>query len=108
SPTRRSSDLEQVRIAFGGMAATPARAKNAEAALRGKRWSLENVEEAMQALSQDYQPLSDMRASSDYRSLSAANLLKRFYLETNTEQPYSPSQLNVFEASRQLHHGVAK
>src|SRR5690606_12060570 len=81
--------VEQVRIAFGGMAATPARAKNAEAALRGKRWSLENVEEAMQALSQDYQPLSDMRASSDYRSLSAANLLKRFYLETNRSEEHT-------------------
>lgn len=100
--------VEKVRIAYGGMAATPARAKQAEASLLGKTWSLENVETAMQALSEDYQPLTDMRASSEYRARSAANLLKRFYLETNTDQPLTAGQLNVFEASRQLHNGVAK
>lgn len=100
--------VEKIRIAFGGMAATPARAKQAESRLLGNAWTLENIEIAMQALAEDYQPLSDMRASSEYRSRSAANLLKRFYLETNADQPLHAGQLNVFEASRQLHHGVAK
>ncbi|MCQ9616715.1 xanthine dehydrogenase small subunit [Paenalcaligenes niemegkensis] len=104
----KNNVAEHVRIAYGGMAATPARARQAEACLLGKTWSLENIELAMHALGDDFQPLSDMRASSEYRSRSAANLLKRFYLETNTEQPLSAGQLNVFEASRQLHHGVAK
>ncbi|WP_137152870.1 xanthine dehydrogenase small subunit [Devosia sp. FKR38] len=70
------------RIAFGGMAATPKRAKAVEAALVGQPWTLESVEAAMAAFAADYQPISDMRASADYRLLSAQNLLKRFFLET--------------------------
>jgi xanthine dehydrogenase small subunit len=70
------------RIAFGGMAATPKRAKAVEAALVGRSWSMETVEAALAAFAEDYQPISDMRASADYRLLAAQNLLKRFYLET--------------------------
>lgn len=72
-----------VRIAFGGMAATPKRARAVEAALVGKPWSMETVEAVLPAFAEDYQPISDMRASADYRLLAAQNLLKRFYLETS-------------------------
>ncbi len=74
--------VESVRIAFGGMAATPKRAKAVEAALIGKNWSMETVEAALAAFGEDYQPLTDMRASAEYRLLTAQNLLKRFFLET--------------------------
>jgi xanthine dehydrogenase small subunit len=71
-----------VRIAFGGMAATPKRAKAVEAALVGKAWTMETIEAAISAFGEDYQPISDMRASADYRLLTAQNLLKRFFLQT--------------------------
>lgn len=74
--------VSMARIAFGGMAATPKRAKAVEAALVGRSWSMETVEAALAAFAEDYQPISDMRASADYRLLAAQNLLKRFYLET--------------------------
>jgi len=67
------------RIAFGGMAGTPARAPAAEAALTGQPWSQATIEAAAQALSQDYQPLSDLRGSSGYRLTAAANLLRRLW-----------------------------
>ncbi|HEY8575041.1 MAG TPA: xanthine dehydrogenase small subunit [Devosia sp.] len=70
------------RIAFGGMAATPKRAKAVEAALVGKPWNEATIENAVAAFAADYQPISDMRASADYRLLTAQNLLRRFYLET--------------------------
>jgi xanthine dehydrogenase small subunit len=70
------------RIAFGGMAATPKRAKAVEAALVGKAWTMETVEAAIAAFAEDYQPISDMRASAEYRLLTAQNLLRRFFLET--------------------------
>ena len=54
----------------------------------------------MQALQQDYQALSDMRASSEYRNQSAANLLYRFFLETHPEHALSPVQLNVFHRAQ--------
>ena len=75
------------RIAFGGMAAIPARAPQAEAALIGQRWSLQAMERAAQALSKDFQPLSDMRASRDYRLQAAQNTLLRCFYERNGELP---------------------
>jgi len=78
--------VASARLAYGGMAATPKRASKAEAALIGKPWSQETVERAMVALADDFMPLSDMRASANYRMLSAQNLLMKLYLETlNTE-----------------------
>jgi xanthine dehydrogenase small subunit len=74
--------IGMVRIAFGGMAATPKRAKAVEAALLGKPWTQGTIDAAVTAFAEDYQPISDMRASAEYRLLTAQNLLKRFYLET--------------------------
>lgn len=74
-------------IAFGGMAGTPKRADNAEAALIGAGWSEATIETAMDALGKDYTPLTDWRASADYRLLVAKNLLRRFYLETQGDEP---------------------
>jgi xanthine dehydrogenase small subunit len=76
--------VKQVRIAFGGMAATVQRAAAAEAALTGQAWSQEAVKLAQAALAQDFTPLSDMRASAAYRMQVAQNLLQRFWLETRT------------------------
>ncbi|WP_323015059.1 xanthine dehydrogenase small subunit [Devosia sp.] len=74
--------VAQLRIAFGGMAATPKRAKTVEAALIGQPWTEAGIEAALASFASDYQPISDMRASADYRLLTAQNLLRRFYLET--------------------------
>jgi xanthine dehydrogenase small subunit len=72
------------RVALGGMAAVAARAPAAERALEGARWSQASFEAAAASLAQDFKPLSDMRASSDYRLTGAANLLRRFYLSSAT------------------------
>jgi xanthine dehydrogenase small subunit len=69
------------RIAFGGMAAIPARARAAERALIGARWTSAAIDAAGSALAQDFQPLTDLRASSAYRLQVAGNLLRRFYLQ---------------------------
>ena len=71
-----------VRIAFGGMAATPKRAKAVELALLDKPWTSATIEAAIPAFAADFQPISDMRASAEYRLLTAQNLLRRFHLET--------------------------
>lgn len=90
--------IKEARIAFGGMAATPKRAAAAEAALNGRAWDEAALQEAMAALAQDYQPLSDMRASSAYRMKTAQNLLRRFWLETRLDNPLPPSAVNAFAA----------
>jgi len=74
------------RIAYGGMAAIPARAKQAEAALVGKPFNEAAFADAANALVKDFKPLSDMRASAAYRLQGAQNLLRRFFLEHATKQ----------------------
>jgi xanthine dehydrogenase small subunit len=91
--------VQEARIAFGGMAATPQRAARTEALLAGRTWSEPALKEAMAVLAQDYAPLSDMRASSEYRMKAAQNLLRRFWFETRSEQPLASSAVNAF-ASR--------
>ena len=73
--------ITSVRVAFGGMAATPKRATSAEAALRGKPFAAETFEAAARAVAGDFQPLSDWRASAAYRQHLAANFFRRFWLE---------------------------
>ena len=71
-----------IRIAFGGMAATPKRATKTEEVLKGKSWSRETVEQGCAALALDYQPIADMRAGAEYRLKVAQNLLRKFFVET--------------------------
>ncbi|MES2442371.1 MAG: xanthine dehydrogenase small subunit [Pseudomonadota bacterium] len=73
--------VTQARIAFGGMAGIPARAPAAEAALTGHPWSEATIEAAATRLAQDFQPLSDLRGSAEYRRTAAANLLRRLWLD---------------------------
>ncbi len=75
--------IASARIAFGGMAATPCRAKSAEAALVGQPWSEQSLITAGAALAQDFTPISDWRASAEYRQTVARNLFRRFYLENS-------------------------
>ncbi|MEM9319894.1 MAG: xanthine dehydrogenase small subunit [Pseudomonadota bacterium] len=69
------------RIAFGGMAGTPKRSAHAEAAVIGQPWSEASITAAAQAMTEDFAPLSDMRASASYRMQAAQNMLRRYYLE---------------------------
>jgi len=73
--------IADVRIAYGGMAATVKRATHTETALAGKPWTHQSIAAALPRLSQDYAPITDMRASREYRMQVACNLLDRFYLE---------------------------
>ncbi|WP_116135638.1 xanthine dehydrogenase small subunit [Trinickia diaoshuihuensis] len=88
--------IASARVGFGGMAATPKRALLAEAALAGGPWDEAAARRAMQALASDYQPLTDLRASSRYRAAVAANLLWRFWLETRDEAPLALAQVDAF------------
>ncbi|MEO5701830.1 MAG: xanthine dehydrogenase small subunit [Casimicrobiaceae bacterium] len=96
---REGETIVACRIAFGGMAATPKRASATEAALAGKPWIEATVRAGMAALAEDYQPLTDMRASAAYRMKAAQNLLYRFFLETRARDPMPASQVRVFAAA---------
>ncbi len=86
SVTLSDGVISKARIAFGGMASTPKRASKAEAALKGEVWGKDTFEAAVTALQSDFSPLTDWRASAEYRMQSASNLLRRFYLEHDAGQ----------------------
>ena len=73
--------VSAARIAFGGMAGTPKRASAVEAALVGQPWTEAVVAAAAAEFSKDYTPMSDMRASADYRLQVAQGLLHRYFAE---------------------------
>ncbi len=74
--------VSEARLAYGGMAATPARALKTEAALVGQPWTEATVEAALPRLAEDFQPLSDHRGSAWFRAQLAQNLLRGFFHET--------------------------
>ncbi|MDH3604468.1 MAG: xanthine dehydrogenase small subunit [Candidatus Tectomicrobia bacterium] len=81
--TLEDNIVRDIRICYGGMAATPQRAEHCEQSLIGQTWTESAVDAAAAELDQDYTPLSDMRASATYRRLVAQNLLRRFFMETS-------------------------
>lgn len=72
--------MQDVRIAFGGMAATPKHASHTEAALEGQPVTKASFQAAQKALAGEFQPLNDVRGSQHYRQQAALNLLERLYL----------------------------
>ncbi|MDR6715039.1 xanthine dehydrogenase small subunit [Pseudomonas hunanensis] len=83
-----------VRIAFGGMAAIPKRARACEAALRGKPFNQVSIERACQALAEDFSPLTDFRASKEYRLLTAQNLLRKYFIEL--QSPHIETRVTAY------------
>jgi len=73
---------QEARFAFGGMAAIVKRAAAAEAAVVGQPWTEAAAKAAAAALAQDFKPMTDMRASADYRLKVAQNLFTKLWLET--------------------------
>jgi len=76
--TARDGTVAAARIAFGGMAGIPKRAAAVEAALAGRPFTEETVQDADAAWAEDFAPLSDMRASAGYRLETARNMLRRY------------------------------
>ncbi|MBB5515080.1 xanthine dehydrogenase small subunit [Rubricella aquisinus] len=75
--------VSEARIAFGGMAGTPKRATKVENALIGQPFTPETIAKAAARMGDDFTPLSDMRASAEYRLRTAQNLLIRYYAEAS-------------------------
>jgi xanthine dehydrogenase small subunit len=73
--------VTDARVAYGGMAATPKRAVHTEEVLIGKQFDQTILASARTALAEDFSPLTDGRATSNYRSVVAANLLTRLHAE---------------------------
>ena len=83
--TLEAGIVRDIRIGFGGMSATPARATPVEEALIGCPWTASTIQAAQSAMDNAFSPLSDMRASAAYRRTVARNLLLKCFVETSEE-----------------------
>ena len=90
--------VRHASIGAGGVAATPARARQTEAALAGQPWTAETVANAAQVLQAEFTPISDMRASGDYRRAVLGGLLQRFWLESQGNAAASVENFRLQEA----------
>ena len=71
----RDGKIEDARVGFGGMAATPRRARAIEVALQSGGFAA-----AVAAVDGEFQPIDDWRGSAAYRREAARNLLRRLEL----------------------------
>jgi len=92
--------IDDVRIAYGGLAAIPKRARACESVLAGREFVEASVVEAMAALDDDFEPITDMRASEGYRRRICKNLLLRFYRETSAILDGKPP-VRIYDYGRQ-------
>ncbi len=77
--------VRHARLAYGGVAAMPARAKKTETALLGKVWNEETVQGVLPVLRTEFTPISDVRGSADYRSGLVTSLLEKFFHSVGDE-----------------------
>ena len=73
--------VQHLRLAYGGVAAIPKRASATEAWLHGRTLDTATLEHAAQLLAEEFTPMSDHRASADYRRALCVNLFARFVAE---------------------------
>ena len=76
-----ANTVVSARLAYGGVAATPARAYEVETFLRGKPWNQRTALEAATRLRSSFTPLSDLRGSAEYRRALVGNLFEKFFYE---------------------------
>jgi xanthine dehydrogenase small subunit len=75
--------VERATFAYGGIAAVPLRAFELERLVAGRDWDAETVAELVRAARQLGTPLSDHRASADYRRAMIGSLIERFHADTS-------------------------
>jgi xanthine dehydrogenase small subunit len=71
------SKITSAKISFGGMAATPIRLRGIEDLLSGRRVDENLIEDVGEALGGAMFPLTDVRASAEYRASMARSMLER-------------------------------
>ncbi len=75
NPERKT--FEQVRLALGSVAPTPIRARAAEKQLGGNLIGEEAIREAAETAAQECQPMTDLRATAEYRREMVKVLVER-------------------------------
>jgi xanthine dehydrogenase small subunit len=82
----KNNKVEDICLAFGGLAKMTKRARHVENFLIQKEWSAENIRDAQENIISDFTPISDARSGAEFRITAAKNLLIKFFEETKNEQ----------------------
>ncbi len=77
--------INNVIIAFGGMAATPKRAFNSEMFLLGKDVSEATINEAVKILETDFSPITDARGGKEFRMEVAKNIVAKMLCKSRNK-----------------------
>jgi len=77
--------IARARFAFGGVAATPIRALEAEQAVLGQLWNPSTIQQAQDIIARTLKPLSDHRGSAEYRLAMARSVLEKYADEQKLE-----------------------
>ncbi|UJB66976.1 xanthine dehydrogenase small subunit [Acidovorax sp. YS12] len=93
--------VRRASIGAGGVAATPARARQTEALLTGQPWTEALARRAGAALQAEFTPISDMRASGAYRSAVLAGLVRRYWLESQGQAAVSLEDFSLADCAPQ-------
>lgn len=81
----QSKVCEDIKIVLGAVASTPMRMKKAEEVLRGKRIDEDLINKSAQVASGEARPISDVRASAEYRKEMVKVFTKRAVREALTQ-----------------------
>jgi xanthine dehydrogenase molybdopterin binding subunit/xanthine dehydrogenase small subunit len=85
-----SNRVADIRIAYGGVAATPVRALKTEAALRGQPWTAETIAKVKTVLATEFTPITDFRGTKEYRAQLITNLLEKFFHGDDPREAQTP------------------
>ena len=100
----KSGAISSARLAFGGVAAMPARAKKTEGALLGKKWNEATLREVLPILERELSPISDVRGSATYRQRLIVDLLRKFFHDGDARMPDRPIARSLAEREPALPH----
>jgi carbon-monoxide dehydrogenase medium subunit len=81
--TMENETCKEVRIVLGAVAPVPLRAIKTEKILKGKRITQELIKKAGEQASRESRPISDVRASAEYRKKMVSALTRRALEEAN-------------------------
>ncbi len=85
----RGGVVQEARLAYGGVAPTPVRARATEEFLEGKPWNAETVQAALPILKKEFSPITDVRGSAAYRVGLIPALLEKFFAKPETSSSHS-------------------
>jgi xanthine dehydrogenase small subunit len=91
----QGGQVKLASVGVGGVAATPVRASQTEAALAGQHWTHSTVNRAKACLLNEFSPISDMRASAAYRLQVLDGLMERLWLESQGVPDTSLTNLSL-------------